>query len=100
MCITTFILDDAILPTDVPAATNATTESACAVGIKEEEVEGCVEGIEKLIQDLSSSDDTRVNTSLLALYLDLDKDEEKSDTVTVWGGCAALIHLFKDRLKK
>ena len=34
------------------------------------------------------------------MFLDLDKGTEKLDSVTVWGGCAALVRLLKDRLKK
>jgi hypothetical protein len=100
---TTSIPDDAIPPTDVPAATIETTVSAPAIGVgvekEEKEKEEHVEGIEKLIRDLSSSDNATVDAALDTLSQDLE-DDVKRDTITAWGGCAALVHLLKDRLKK
>ena len=67
-----------------------------------------MEGVGKLIQDLAHSDTAKVNTALDALLsLDVNKDKEECsndlkqqyDTVTAWGGYAALVHLLKDRLK-
>jgi hypothetical protein len=100
MCNTTSILDDTSPPTDVPAATIETTESASAAVVEEEEDDEDVVGVGKMIQDLAHSDNARVDTALDALSLDLDNDKEKRDTITVWGGCAALVHLLKDRLKR
>jgi hypothetical protein len=86
----------------VPAATIGTTDFVFTFGVQEEEEEeeAYLEGIEKLIQDLSSSDNAIVNAALDALFLDLDTNAEKRDSVTVWGGCAALVHLLKFRLEK
>jgi hypothetical protein len=101
---TTFILDDASPPTDVPVVLTMTemTESTFigGVGVKEEEEEESPEVFEKLIQDLAHYDNAKVNAALDALSLDLDKDEEKCNTIAAWGGCAALVRLLKDRLKK
>jgi hypothetical protein len=99
MCNTTCILDDTSLLTDVPAIIE-TTESASIVVVEDEDDEESLEGVEKLIHDLSNSDNAKVNAALDALFLDIDKDKEKCDTVTAWGGCGALVHLLKDRLKK
>jgi hypothetical protein len=90
---------------DVPAAMIETMEPAFAVdvGVEQEEVEDeeeSLEGVEKLIQDLSNSDNAKVNAALDALFLDFTKDKEKCDNVTAWGGCASLVRLMKDRLKK
>jgi hypothetical protein len=101
MCNTTCSFDDASLPTDEPAAMVETTESASNAAVEDEEdEEESLEGVGKMIQDLSHSDNAKVNAALDALNQDPDKDKEKYDTVTVWGGCAALVHLLKDRLKK
>jgi hypothetical protein len=100
MCNTTCSFDDASFLTDEPAAMIETTESAFAVCVEEEEEEESLEGVGKLIQDLAHSDNAKVNAALDALSLDLGKDKEKCDTVTAWGGCAALVRLMKDRLKK
>jgi hypothetical protein len=95
------IPDDASPPTDVPAETIETMEStSSAVGFEEEEEEDSMEGVEKMIEDLAHSDNAKVNAALDALSLDLDKDEEKCDTITALGGCAALARLLKDCLKK
>jgi hypothetical protein len=92
-----FIPDDASLPsTYVPPEMIETTDSTFAVGVEEEEMEE----EEKLIQDLAHSDNAKVDAALDALSLDLDKEEEKCNTVAAWGGCAALVRLLKDRLKK
>jgi hypothetical protein len=101
MCNTTSILDDTSLLADEPA-TIETTESASIVVVEDEDddEEESLEGVGKLIQDLFHSDNAKVNAALDALKLDLSKDKEKCDTFTVWGGCAALVHLLKDRLKK
>jgi hypothetical protein len=103
MCNTTSILDDASPPTDVPVvlAMNEMTESAPTdgVGVIEEEEE-YLEGVGKLIRDLAHSDNAKVNTALAALLLELKTGEEKRNTVIAWGGCAALVHLLKDRLRK
>ena len=59
--------EEATLPTYVPVVTIATTDSAFAVGVEEEEddeEEAYLEGIEKLVQDLSSSDNVTVNAAL------------------------------------
>jgi hypothetical protein len=53
-----------------------------------------------MIQDLAHSDNARVDAALAALNLLLLHDKENRDTVTLWGGCAALVHFLKDRLKK
>jgi hypothetical protein len=87
----------------VPAVTIETTDSAFDIGEEEEEEEDeeeSPEGFEKLIQDLAHSDNAKVIAALDALSLDLYKEKEKCDTVTAWGGCAALVRLLKDRLKK
>jgi hypothetical protein len=93
MCDTTCSFDDACV---------LTTESASsAVAVQAEEVqEEALEGVEKLIQDLAHSDNAKVNAALDALFQDLNKDKEKCDTFIFRGGCAALVHLLKDRLKK
>jgi hypothetical protein len=101
MCNTTSILDDTSLLTDVPAMIE-TTESVFIVVVEDEdeEEEESLEGVGKLIQDLFHSDNVKVNAALDALHQEIDKDEETRDTVTAWGGCAILVHLLKDRLKK
>jgi hypothetical protein len=100
MCNTTFILEDASPPTDATAAMIETTDSTFDVGVEEEEEEeDSLEGVEKLIQDLAHSDNAKVNAALDALSVDLGKDKEKCDTVTVWGGCAALVHLLTNCIK-
>jgi hypothetical protein len=100
MCSTTSIIDDVSPPTAVPVvAMIETTESTYPIveAFEVEEEEEYLEGVEKLIRDLAHSDHAKVNAALIALYnLDL---KQKYDTVTAWGGCAALIHLLKDRLK-
>jgi hypothetical protein len=63
--------------------------------MKKEEEE--LEGVGKLIQDLAHFDNAKVNAALDALYNMNFK--QKYDTVTAWGGCAALVHLLKDRLE-
>jgi hypothetical protein len=45
------------------------------------------------------SNNAKVNAALDALKQGLREDRKKCDTVTVWGGCAALVRLLKD-LKK
>jgi hypothetical protein len=94
MCHTNYILDDAYPPTDVPAKTTETTESASNVVVIGE----CVG---KLIRDLGHSDSARVHTALYLLSRDIVKHKEKfGHDVTVWGGCAALVHLLKNCLKR
>jgi hypothetical protein len=53
-----------------------------------------------MIQDLAHFDNAKVNAALDALNWDFFKDKENCDSVIIWGGCAALVHLLKDRLKK
>jgi hypothetical protein len=71
---------NAIPPANVLlVATTERAESASAAGV----------GVGKLIQDMSSSDNTStVNAALDTLSLDLE-DDVKRDTITAWGGCAA-----------
>jgi hypothetical protein len=99
MCNTTSILDDASPPTAVPAmieTTESTYPNVEAFEVVEEEDE-YMEGVEKLIRDLTHSDNAKVNAALDALFnLGL---KQQYDTVTAWGGCAALIRLVKGRLK-
>jgi carboxylesterase type B len=97
MCNSPSTLDNASRPTSVPAMVE-TTESA-ASAVEEDEEEEYVDDVEKLIQDLTHSNNARVNAALDALNLDLDKDKEKCGTVTAWGS-AALVRLLKDHLKK
>jgi hypothetical protein len=100
MCNTTSILDAASPPTAVPVvAMIETTKSAYPIveAFEVEEEKEYVEGVEKMIRDLAHSDNAKVNSALDALFnLGLKK---QYDTVTAWGGCAALIYLLKDRLK-
>jgi hypothetical protein len=103
MCDTTCSFDDASLLTDGSAMID-TTESASIVVVeekeKEEDEEDSLEGVGKMIQDLFHHDNVKVNAALDALNLDVRKGKENCNIVTAWGGCAALVHLLKDRLKK
>ena len=102
MCNTPSVLDDVDHPTALPVvAVIETTESASIVAVEDEEEEEEEEKVDldrfgKLIKDLAHSDNTKVNAALDALLKhNLVKDEERGNTVTAWGGCAALIHLLK-----
>jgi hypothetical protein len=67
---------------------------------EENKEEDSLEGVGKMIQDLAHRDNVKVDAALVALNLDVCKGKENCDAVIVWGGCAALVHLLKDRLKK
>lgn len=58
-----------------------------------------MEGVETLIQDPAHTDNAKVNAAFDALKHDLVTDKEKCNTITAWGGCAALDHLLKGSLK-
>jgi hypothetical protein len=100
MCNTTCDFDDASLLTDAPEMMETTESASSALGVEEEEEEVPLGGVGKMIRDLFHSDNAKVNAALDALNLDVRKGKDNSDTVTAWGGCAALVHLLKDRLKK
>jgi hypothetical protein len=102
MCNTDCDFDDASLLTDAPEMTETTESASSALGAEEDEdeEEESLEGVGKMIQDLAHSDNAKVNAALAALSLDVRKGKENCDTVTAWGGCAALVHLLRDRLKK
>jgi hypothetical protein len=59
-----------------------------------------MEIIGALIQDLSHSDNAKVNAALYALSLDIDKDKKKSKNIHAVGGCLALVYLMKNCLDK
>jgi hypothetical protein len=103
MCNTDCDFDDASLLTDAPEMTETTETASSALGAEEDdeddEEEEYLEGV-GMIQDLAHSDNAKVNAALDALSLDVQKGKENCDAVTAWGGCAALVHLLKDRLKK
>jgi hypothetical protein len=92
---------DSALPTTSSSSCEIPKSGFPIVEDQEEEKLGeeYLEGVGKLIQDLAHSDNAKVNTALDALYLDFNTDRKKVDTFTAWGGCAALVHLLKDRLK-
>jgi hypothetical protein len=98
MCNTPSGLDAASPPTAVPVIATIETTEFISILVDEREEAECLEGVEKkLIQDLAHFDNAKVNAALDALFnLNL---KQKYDTVTAWGGCAALVHLLKDRLK-
>jgi hypothetical protein len=104
MCDTACDFDDASLLTDVPEMTDTAGSASSALGVEDEEdeedEEESLEGVGKMIQDLAHSDNVKVNAALTALDREVYEDKENCDTVTAWGGCAALVHLLKDRLKK
>jgi hypothetical protein len=101
MCDTACDFDDASLLTDVPEMTDTAGSASSALGVEEDEdEEESLEGVGKMIQDLAHSDNVKVNAALTALDREVYEDKENCDTVTAWGGCAALVHLLKDRLKK
>jgi hypothetical protein len=82
------------------AASTSDIASNSSAFTDEEEEDEDMAGVGKLIQDLAHSDNARVNTALDALNLELKNDDKKRDAFTFVGGCAALVHLVKDRLKK
>jgi hypothetical protein len=106
MCDTTCSFDDASLLSDAPEMMEMAESAFSALGVEEEreqdqeDEEEPLEGVGKMIQDLAHSDNVKVNAALDALNLDFRKGKENCDTATAWGGCAALVHLLKDRLKK
>jgi hypothetical protein len=79
-----------------PAMTE-TSESANMVVVveHEEDEEGSLEGLRKMIQDLVHSDSAKVNATLDAFYLALYRDEKESDKIQAVGGCFVLINLLK-----
>jgi hypothetical protein len=82
--------------TDLQVGTPVATENAAS-----DENGESIENVGQMIQDLAHSDNAKVNAALDALLsLSLEIDKQKYGTVTAWGGCAALVHLLKDRLKK
>jgi hypothetical protein len=88
--------DDASLLTVEPALMETTESVSSALGTEEEDEGVSLGGVGKMIQDLAHSDNAKVNAALD----DFLNDKENRDTVIVWGGCPALVHLLKDRLKK
>jgi hypothetical protein len=125
---TTCSFDDASLLTDEPGMIEETTESVSGAVVVEdkeedeeeeekedeeedeeeeeedededEDKEESIQIIGKLIQDLFHSDNTKVNATLNALCLNLDKDKQKCDILVTAGGCHALVHLMKNCLAK
>jgi hypothetical protein len=95
--------DDASLLTDEPAMTEKAESASSVLSVEEEkDEEESLGGAGKMIQDLFRSDNAKVNAVLDDLNREFlnDKTVENCDTVAAWGGCAALVHLLKDRLKK
>jgi hypothetical protein len=67
---------------------------------EDEDDEGSLDGLRKMIQDLFHSDNAKVNATLDAFVLDLYRDKKESDKIQALGGCFALIHLLKKCLDK
>jgi hypothetical protein len=112
MCDTTCSFDDASLLMDEPPMMETAESPSIVIVVEEEEnqeqeqddededEEKSLKGVGKMIQDLFHHDNIKVNAALDALILDVRKGKDNSDTVVVWGGCPALVHLLKDRVKK
>jgi hypothetical protein len=83
---------------DTPVATeNATAANAVSAATEDDEV---IQRIGALIQDLFCADNAKVNASLDALLLDLEKDKKKRQSLVTTGGCFALVHLMQNCLDK
>jgi hypothetical protein len=63
------------------------------------EQEASMRRIEKMIQDLSGSDNEKVVTTLAALSMDIKKDPTTRDNIVAAGGCDALFQLLKNCLE-
>jgi hypothetical protein len=105
MCNTTCDIDDASLLSDEPEIMETAESASSSAAVVEEEEEEDEEELSlgvvgKMIQDLFHHDDVKVNAALDAVNLNVRKGKENVNAVTAWGGCAALVHLLKDRLKK
>jgi hypothetical protein len=74
----------------------STRNSACVADVAPEVSR---RRIHAWMKDLHHSNNVKVNVALNALHVDL-KNKEKCDMFTFSGGCHALVHLMKDRLKK
>jgi hypothetical protein len=83
---------------DTPVATKkAITANTASAATEYEESIQC---IGNLIQDLFHSESARVNAAIDALYLNLGKNQKKSDKIQAVGGCFALVQLLKNYLDK
>jgi hypothetical protein len=81
-------------PTESREAVVANTASAIT------EDEEYIQSIGKMIQGLFHSDNTKVDTALYAMTMDLDKDTKNCDKIQAVGGCLAMVQLVKNCLEK
>jgi hypothetical protein len=86
----------ASLQVDTPVVTEENT----AANTASTEHEESIQSIGKMIRDLFHSDNAKVNATLNALYLNLDKDKKKCESLVTVGGCHALVQLLEKCLDK
>jgi hypothetical protein len=91
--------DAASVPTeelDTPVTTEtANTANTASTASTATEHEEAIQSIGKMIQDLFHSDNDNVNAALDTLYLGLDKDKKKCESLVIAGSCHALVQLMK-----
>jgi hypothetical protein len=62
--------------------------------------EASMEIIGAMIQDLSSSDNAKVDAAIVSLRLELSNNSEKCKSLVTAGGCHALVQIMKNYLDK
>jgi hypothetical protein len=62
--------------------------------------EASIEIIGAMIQDLSSSDNAKVDAAIVGLRLELSNNSEKCKSLVTAGGCHALVQIMKNYLDK